>query len=35
MINFIFMLTHSDSTIDDALDHVGRLADTGLQYIGF
>ncbi|MGA2294018.1 MAG: 1-(5-phosphoribosyl)-5-((5-phosphoribosylamino)methylideneamino)imidazole-4-carboxamide isomerase [Acidimicrobiales bacterium] len=35
MTNFIFMLTHSDSTIDDALDYVGELADTGLRYIGF
>lgn len=35
MINFIFMLTHADSTIDDALDYVDELADTGLHYIGF
>ena len=35
MTNFIFMLTHSDSTIDDALDYVGQLAGTGLRYIGF
>jgi methylmalonyl-CoA mutase cobalamin-binding subunit len=35
MINFVFMLTHADSTVDDALDHVGGLADTGLHYIGF
>jgi 2-keto-3-deoxy-6-phosphogluconate aldolase len=35
MTNFIFMLTHSDSTIEDALDYVGALADTGLHYIGF
>jgi 2-keto-3-deoxy-6-phosphogluconate aldolase len=35
MINFVFMLTHSDSTIDDALDYVETLADTGLRYIGF
>ncbi len=35
MINFVFMLTHSDSTIEDALDYVGQLADTGLHYLGF
>jgi 2-keto-3-deoxy-6-phosphogluconate aldolase len=35
MINFIFMLTHSDSTIEDALDYVDALSDTGLHYIGF
>jgi hypothetical protein len=35
MINFIFMLTHADSTIDDALDYVEVVAATGLHYIGF
>jgi hypothetical protein len=35
MINFVFMLTHSDSTIDDALDYVDTLSGTGLRYIGF
>ena len=35
MINFIFMLTHSDSTIEDALDYVDALSGTGLRYIGF
>ena len=35
MIEFIFMLTHSDSTIADALDYVDTLADTGLHYLGF
>jgi tryptophan synthase alpha subunit len=35
MINFIFMLTHADSTIEDALDYVEQLGDTGLHYIGF
>src|SRR5450631_3911826 len=35
MINFIFMLTHSDSTIDDALDYVDVLSGTGLRYLGF
>jgi hypothetical protein len=35
MINFIFMLTHSDATIDDALRYVDELSGTGLHYIGF
>jgi hypothetical protein len=35
MINFIFMLTHSDSTIENALDYVDQLSTTGLQYLGF
>jgi 2-keto-3-deoxy-6-phosphogluconate aldolase len=35
VINFVFMLTHADSTIDDALDYVDELAETGLLYIGF
>jgi len=35
VINFIFMLTHSDSTVDDALDYVGALSSSGLRYIGF
>jgi len=35
MINFIFMLTHSDSTIDDALEYVDVLSGTGLRYLGF
>jgi hypothetical protein len=35
MMNFIFMLTHADSTIDDALQYVDQLAGTGLHYIGF
>jgi 2-keto-3-deoxy-6-phosphogluconate aldolase len=35
MINFIFMLTHSDSTVEDALDHVDALSSSGLRYIGF
>jgi hypothetical protein len=35
MINFIFMLTHSDSTIEDALDYVDVLSGTGLRYLGF
>ncbi|HEV7958413.1 MAG TPA: hypothetical protein VGP11_03020 [Acidimicrobiales bacterium] len=35
MINFIFMLTHSDATVDDALVYVDDLASTDLRYIGF
>jgi hypothetical protein len=35
MINFVFMLTHSDSTIPGAIDYVQPLAATGLRYIGF
>jgi hypothetical protein len=35
MINFIFMLTHADSTIEDALDYVDALSESGLHYIGF
>jgi NAD(P)H-dependent flavin oxidoreductase YrpB (nitropropane dioxygenase family) len=35
MINFVFMLTHADSTIEDALDYVDGLAGTGLRYLGF
>jgi NAD(P)H-dependent flavin oxidoreductase YrpB (nitropropane dioxygenase family) len=35
MINFVFMLTHADSTIPGAIDYVEPLAATGLRYIGF
>jgi hypothetical protein len=35
MINFVFMLTHSDSTVPGAVEYVDRLAATGLRYIGF
>jgi hypothetical protein len=35
MINFIFMLTHQDSTVPGAIDYVEKLAATGLRYIGF
>jgi len=35
VINFVFMLTHSDRTIDDALDYVDQLSGTGLRYLGF
>jgi len=35
MINFIFMLTYADRTLDNALDYVDDLSDSGLHYIGF
>ncbi len=35
MIKFIFMLTHSDRTVESALDYVDELASTGLRYMGF
>ncbi len=35
MAHFVFMLTHSDRTVDNAADIVPTLADTGLRYIGF
>ncbi len=35
MIEFIFMLTHNDQTVPDALDVYGTLRDTDLSYVGF
>jgi DhnA family fructose-bisphosphate aldolase class Ia len=35
VINFVFMLTHHDATVPDALDVLGRLAGSGLRYVGF
>jgi hypothetical protein len=35
VINFVFMLTHHDSTVPDAVDHIDQLAATGLRYLGF
>lgn len=35
MINFVFMLTHSDSTVPGAIDYVEPMAATGLRYVGF
>ncbi len=35
MINFVFMLTHQDATVPNALDVVEDLRDSGLRYIGF
>jgi sugar phosphate isomerase/epimerase len=35
LINFIFMLTHHDATIPDALDVLATMPGTGLRYVGF
>ena len=35
MIEFVFMLTRDDVTIDDARDVLGGLRDSGLRYVGF
>jgi hypothetical protein len=35
MINFVFMLTHHDATVPDALDVLDGLRGTGLRYVGF
>src|SRR3954447_26367495 len=35
MINFIFMLTHSDATVPNALKVLEELRDSGLEYVGF
>lgn len=35
MINFVFMLTHQDNTVDDAIARVEELKGSGLRYIGF
>jgi hypothetical protein len=35
MINFIFMLTHKDATVPNALDVLEELRGSGLRYIGF
>jgi hypothetical protein len=35
LINFIFMLTHADSTVENALEYVNALSGTGLRYLGF
>jgi len=35
VIEFIFMLTHNDQTVPDALDVYGTLRDTDLRYVGF
>ncbi|HEX3615149.1 MAG TPA: hypothetical protein VHU61_01320 [Solirubrobacteraceae bacterium] len=35
MIEFIFMLTHDDATIPEALDVLEQVKHSGLRYIGF
>jgi hypothetical protein len=35
VINFIFMLTHDDATVPDALDVLEELRGCGLRYVGF
>ncbi len=35
MIEFVFMLTRDDVTIDDARDVLAGLRDSGLRYVGF
>ncbi|MGZ4707093.1 MAG: 1-(5-phosphoribosyl)-5-((5-phosphoribosylamino)methylideneamino)imidazole-4-carboxamide isomerase, partial [Acidimicrobiales bacterium] len=35
MIEFIFMLTHNDATVPNALDVLTEVQDAGLRYIGF
>ncbi len=35
MIEFIFMLTHNDRTVDEAPEVLASLRDTGLRYVGF
>ena len=35
MIEFIFMLTHNDVTVDNALDVFEEVRDSGLRYVGF
>jgi hypothetical protein len=35
MINFVFMLTHNDATVPDALDVLEQLRGSGLRYVGF
>ena len=35
MFEFIFMLTHDDRTVADAMDVYADIRDTGVRYIGF
>jgi hypothetical protein len=35
MIEFIFMLTHDDATVSNAVDVLDEVKDVGLRYIGF
>jgi hypothetical protein len=34
MINFVFMLTHDDATVSNALEVLEQLRDSGLRYVG-
>jgi len=35
MINFVFMLTHNDATVSNALEVLEELRGSGLRYVGF
>lgn len=35
MVNFIFMLTHHDVTIPNAVEVFKQTRDTGVKYVGF
>jgi uncharacterized protein related to proFAR isomerase len=35
VIDFIFMLTHNDATVPNAVEVLGDLQETGLSYVGF
>ena len=35
MAHFVLMLTHDDTTVDNAAEIMPTLADTGLRYVGF
>jgi DhnA family fructose-bisphosphate aldolase class Ia len=35
MINFVFMLTHNDATVPEALEVLEQLRGSGLRYVGF
>jgi hypothetical protein len=35
LINFIFMLTHHDATVPNALEVLAAMPGTGLRYVGF
>jgi hypothetical protein len=35
VIEFVFMLTHHDQTVDHPIDVLGQVSDCGLRYVGF
>jgi hypothetical protein len=35
VIEFVFMLTHHDQTVDQPLDVLAQVSDCGLRYVGF